>query len=46
MQPDFALAAFNQKIISQKVYILTKYLPKIIFSVKGPLKITEAENSI
>jgi hypothetical protein len=36
----------NQKIISQKVYILTKYLPKIIFSVKGPLKITEAENSI
>jgi len=36
----------NQKIITQKVCVLTKYLPKIIFLMKGPLKITEAENSI
>lgn len=36
----------NQTIITQKVYILTKYLPKIIFLIKGPLKITEEENLI
>jgi hypothetical protein len=36
----------NQVTFSKKVYVLTKYLPKIIFSIKGALKITEAENSI
>ena len=36
----------NQLTFSKKVYILTKYLPKIIFLIKGPLKITEEENLI
>jgi len=36
----------NQVTFSKKVYILTKYLPKIIFLIKGPLKITEEENLI
>jgi GT2 family glycosyltransferase len=36
----------NQLIFTKKVYILTKYLPKIIFLFKGPLKITEEENLI
>ena len=36
----------NQVTFSKKVYILTKYLPKIIFLTKGPLKITEEENLI
>ena len=36
----------NQVTFSKKVYVLTKYLPKIIFLIKGPLKITEEENLI
>jgi len=36
----------NQVTFSKKVFILTKYLPKIIFLTKGPLKITEEENLI
>jgi GT2 family glycosyltransferase len=36
----------NQVTFSKKVYTLTKYLPKIIFLTKGPLKITEEENLI
>lgn len=37
---------FNQLTFTKKVYILTKYLPKIIFLIKGPLKITKEENLI
>jgi GT2 family glycosyltransferase len=36
----------NQLTFSKKVYVLTKYLLKIIFLIKGPLKITEEENLI
>lgn len=36
----------NQVTFSKKVYVLTKYLPKIIFLIQGPLKITEEENLI
>lgn len=37
---------FNQLTFTKKVYTLTKYLPKIIFLIKGPLKITKEENLI
>jgi GT2 family glycosyltransferase len=36
----------NQVIFTKKVCILTKYLPKIFFLFKGPLKITQEENLI
>ena len=36
----------NQIIFSKKVYILTKYVPKIIFLFKGPMRITQDENLI
>lgn len=36
----------NQKVFTKKVYILTKYLPKILMLKKGPLKITTEENLV
>jgi GT2 family glycosyltransferase len=36
----------NQVTFTKKVYILTKYLTKIIFLIHGPLKITPEENLV
>lgn len=36
----------NQKTFTKKVWILTRYLPKILFLMKGPLKIMSKENIV